>query len=126
MTQLFTTIASLRDYLRNYLDTLKSEQPCGQVTVGLVPTMGALHVGHLSLIDRARTENACVVVSIFVNPLQFGAGEDFEQYPRTLASDRQSCESAGVDALCAPNALEMGVTSSSMTQVMPPPEMINI
>ena len=126
MTQLFTTIASLRDYLHNYLDTLKSEQPCGQVTVGLVPTMGALHVGHLSLIDRARTENACVVVSIFVNPLQFGAGEDFEQYPRTLESDRQICEAAGVAAIFAPNALEMGVTSSSMTQVMPPPEMINI
>ncbi len=121
LTQLFTTIASLRDYL----NTQKSEQS-GQLTVGLVPTMGALHIGHLSLIDRARTENACVVVSIFVNPLQFGAGEDFDQYPRTLESDRQICENAGVNAIFAPSIAEMGVDSAKVTQVIPPPEMTNI
>ncbi|MGC8713157.1 MAG: bifunctional pantoate--beta-alanine ligase/(d)CMP kinase, partial [Leptodesmis sp.] len=77
--------------------------------VGLVPTMGALHNGHLSLIRRARRENKILVVSIFVNPLQFGPNEDFQRYPRTLEQDRVLCESAGVDALFVPDAVEMGV-----------------
>lgn len=122
MTQLFTTIASLR----NYLNAQKLKQPLGQVSVGLVPTMGALHIGHLSLIDRARTENSYVVVSIFVNPLQFGAGEDFDKYPRTLDKDFQICETAGVDAIFAPSAMEMGIGSDLVTQVIPPPEMVDI
>jgi pantoate ligase/cytidylate kinase len=126
LTQLFTTIASLR----NYLNTQKSKQAIGQafanVSVGLVPTMGALHVGHLSLIDRARTENACVVVSIFVNPLQFGAGEDFERYPHNLEADLHICETAGVDAVFAPSADEMGVTAAKVTQVIPPSAMMDI
>ena len=88
--------------------------------------MGALHIGHLSLIDRARVENTCVVVSIFVNPLQFGKGEDFEKYPRTLESDRQICETAGVEAIFAPSAEEIGVNDPHVTQVIPPPEMMNI
>ena len=122
MTQLFTTIASFR----KYLTAQKSKGALGQVSVGLVPTMGALHIGHLSLIDRARTENACVVVSIFVNPLQFGAGEDFDKYPRTLDKDRQICETAGVDAIFAPEAAEMGVSDREMTQVVPPFAMTEI
>ncbi len=88
--------------------------------------MGALHIGHLSLIDRARNENACVVVSIFVNPLQFGAGEDLDKYPRTLDSDRQICETAGVDAIFAPSASEMGLSNNQLTQVIPPTEMSNV
>jgi pantoate ligase/cytidylate kinase len=123
LTQLFTTIASLR----NYLNAQKEKQPLGQVSVGLVPTMGALHIGHLSLIDRARTENVCVVVSIFINPLQFSAGEDFDHYPRTFENDLHICENAGVDVVFAPDALEMGVSNiAKITQVIPPPEMINI
>ena len=123
MTQLFTTIAALR----NYLNDQKFNQSLGQVSIGLVPTMGALHIGHLSLIDRARTENACVVVSIFINPLQFGAGEDFVKYPRTLELDHQLCENAGVDAIFAPDPQEMGLNAiNKLTQVIPPPEMTNI
>ena len=117
MTQLFTTIAALR----NYLNDQKFNQSLGQVSIGLVPTMGALHIGHLSLIDRARTENACVVVSIFINPLQFGAGEDFVKYPRTLELDHQLCENAGVDAIFAPDPQEMGLNAiNKLTQVIPP------
>lgn len=119
MTQIFTAIASLRNYLTN--QTLAA-----QTSIGLVPTMGALHIGHLSLINRAKTENTCVVVSIFVNPLQFGAGEDFDKYPRTLDSDRQICEAAGVDVIFAPSALEMGVNGANVTQVIPPFEMTNV
>ncbi|CAN1208713.1 Pantothenate synthetase [Tumidithrix helvetica PCC 7403] len=90
--------------------------------------MGALHRGHFSLIERARQENDCVVVSIFVNPLQFGVGEDLDKYPRTLDRDQQLCQSAGVDAIFAPSAQEIGAQAqlairSGITQVLPPPEM---
>lgn len=75
----------------------------GDCVTGLVPTMGALHDGHRSLIDRARAECDRVVVSVFVNPLQFAAGEDLGGYPRDLARDVELCRAAGVDVVFAPD-----------------------
>jgi len=74
---------------------------------GFVPTMGALHVGHLSLIAAARARSATVVASVYVNPLQFGPGEDFERYPRDEKSDRAQLEAAGVDVLFVPELRTM-------------------
>jgi pantoate ligase/cytidylate kinase len=114
--RLFKTVAGLRCYLDRYrsgqplFDRSATGEPDAAVaSIGLVPTMGSLHVGHLSLIQKARRENQLVVVSIFVNPLQFGPTEDFHQYPRTLEQDRALCEQAGVDVIFAPSAEEMGV-----------------
>ena len=78
--------------------------------VVLVPTMGALHAGHAALIERARRVaggSGLVVVSIFVNPTQFGPKEDFSRYPRTLAADRKLCAEHGADAIFCPDAAEM-------------------
>ncbi len=86
--------------------------------------MGALHAGHLSLIDRARRENQLVVVSIFVNPLQFAPNEDFSRYPRTLEHDRALCHQAGVDVVFAPTPEEMGVIPPTQTRIEPPKSMI--
>ena len=94
--------------------------------IGLVPTMGALHAGHQSLIDRAKQDNAWVVVSIFVNPLQFGPHEDFAQYPRTLDADRALCEQLGVDAIFTPTPDELGVLTAEPTQVVPPESMKSV
>ncbi len=89
--------------LRTRLDEARSR---GR-RVGLVPTMGFLHAGHRSLIEHARSENDLVVVSIFVNPLQFNPGEDFDDYPRDLDRDLAMCAQAGADVVFAPGQLEM-------------------
>ncbi len=75
--------------------------------IGCVPTMGALHAGHLALIDEARRRCDVVVVSIFVNPLQFNRSDDFDKYPRPLDTDVEACRAAGVDAVYAPTAAAM-------------------
>ena len=75
--------------------------------LGLVPTMGALHAGHLSLVDRARVQCAAVAASIFVNPTQFGPNEDFAQYPRNLDADLQLLQQHGVDLAFVPDASEI-------------------
>jgi pantoate--beta-alanine ligase len=75
--------------------------------VGLVPTMGWLHAGHVSLVERARAESATVVMSIFVNPMQFGEAADFERYPRNEARDLERAEAAGVDIVFAPSVDEV-------------------
>ena len=83
------------------------EARAGGRRVGLVPTMGFLHAGHRSLVERARSENDLVVVSIFVNPLQFNPGEDFDDYPRDLGRDVEVCAEAGADIVFAPEQREM-------------------
>ncbi len=115
--RLFTTIAALRCYLNQF----RHGQTDG--SIGFVPTMGALHQGHLSLIERAKQENTWVVVSIFINPLQFGPNEDLASYPRTLEADVALCEQSGVDIVFAPNAAELGVLGSIPFQVQVPERM---
>ena len=84
---------------------LHAARPTGQI--GLVPTMGAYHGGHLALFEAARSENDAVVASLFVNPAQFAAGEDFERYPRDEERDARLAEEAGVDLLFAPTPEEL-------------------
>ncbi|HTO31858.1 MAG TPA: pantoate--beta-alanine ligase [Pararhizobium sp.] len=94
-----TTIADLRARLAEHRRAGKS--------IGLVPTMGYLHVGHMELVARARTANDIVVASLFVNPLQFGANEDLAKYPRDLARDQAMLIEGGADFLFAPGVSDM-------------------
>lgn len=95
------------------------------LTVGLVPTMGALHNGHKSLIDKAVAKCDRTVVSVFVNPIQFCPGEDLDKYPRTLEADAKLCNDAGVNIVFAPSPKEMYgeghiMSNDFLTYVIPP------
>ncbi len=101
-------------------EALVAERVAGK-SVGLVPTMGNLHPGHLALVETARRDNDLVVVSIFVNPLQFGPNEDFDGYPRTLEEDAEKLERAGTDVVFAPSLDRIYPTSmEAMTTVAVP------
>lgn len=102
-----TSVAALRDAVRH---ARASER-----TIGFVPTMGALHEGHASLVRRARERTGFVVVSIFVNPTQFGPNEDLAKYPRTLEADQKLCDDAGADLIFAPSVETMYPTGAVTT-----------
>ncbi|MBC8000423.1 MAG: pantoate--beta-alanine ligase [Leptolyngbya sp.] len=115
-TQVLDSIEAVRVWRHN---AMKSGE-----RVGFVPTMGALHEGHLTLMRQARAECDRVVASIFVNPLQFGPKEDFGRYPRTFESDLQMMSQAGVDAVFFPSEQEMYPDGrESVTRVVPNPEL---
>lgn len=108
---------------REDLDRLLAEARTSGLRVGFVPTMGALHEGHASLmgVARERVGDGVVVVSVFVNPMQFGAGEDLDRYPRTLDADLELCKREGVDVVFAPSVDEVYPDGEPQVQVDPGP-----
>ena len=116
--QIINTVAKLRE-------TLKSQINIGQ-KVGFVPTMGNLHAGHIALVTQAKQHAKCVVVSIFVNPLQFSPNEDLANYPRTLEADCEKLKAAGCDIVFTPSVAEMyadfdGKNLNQSMTIEPPP-----
>ena len=110
--QIVHTVSELRN-------TLKARATIGSQSICLVPTMGNLHAGHIKLVEIAKQHSTCVVVSIFVNPLQFGQNEDLASYPRTLDADCEKLKGLA-DIVFAPSAAEMYPEAQSMT-ITPPP-----
>jgi pantoate--beta-alanine ligase len=101
MPKLFKKIKEIRGFLKDL------RRNGGNLSVGFVPTMGYLHRGHMELVKLSKLQNEITVVSIYVNPIQFGVGEDYERYPRDLERDLAMCEEAGVDVVFAPEDQEM-------------------
>jgi pantoate--beta-alanine ligase len=115
-TKVFNTISEFKNW---------RQQVSG--SVGLVTTMGALHEGHFSLMERARELADNLVVYIFVNPLQFGPNEDFATYPRTLEKDLENCSKMGAQAVFCPSAEEIYPDGKDFcTKVVPPPELADV
>ncbi len=106
--------------VKNNVKTWKKDS----LIIGLVPTMGALHAGHASLIKKAKEKCDKVVVSVFVNPIQFGPNEDYDKYPRTIENDKKLCDELGVDIVFAPTPKEMygenRLSNTELTFVCPP------
>jgi len=107
----FSTIESMREFV--------AQQRSQGLRIGLVPTMGALHAGHLSLAQASEDHCDCTIVTIFVNPSQFAPGEDFEAYPRTLESDLKQLATLNVAAVFAPQAAEI-YPENFTTRILPP------
>jgi len=111
-TEIIKKIDLIRTIIKEYREQGK--------TIGFVPTMGALHIGHESLIQQARKKCDTVIVSIFVNPIQFGPNEDFNKYPRQLDNDKVICSKHNVDIIFAPDCDEMYPDINNITMVCPP------
>ena len=121
MTLLIKTIKELKEKVKDYKKN--------NFKIGLVPTMGALHDGHFSLIKKAVSQNDKTIVSVFVNPTQFGPNEDYDKYPRTLEKDLKGAEKIGADIVFSPSPDEMyagcSLNNNYLTYVAPPYEYIN-
>lgn len=118
MLRVFKTPAEVREEVRQ---AKRQER-----RVGVVPTMGALHDGHVHLIERAREECGLVIVSIFVNPTQFGPNEDYSRYPRTFEADLARCEAAGADIVFAPEAPTLYPRDPSRMTFVEVPRLSNV
>jgi pantoate--beta-alanine ligase len=105
---------SVQNRAKNVQELLQNARKRG-LSVGFVPTMGALHAGHCSLIESAKSRCDWVVVSVFVNPTQFAAGEDLDRYPRQLERDVELCRAMGVDVVFAPDVAEMYADDAATT-----------
>lgn len=122
------TVAELKQWRAAVRDAHSQSESSrkARVAVGFVPTMGALHEGHMTLIRKAKQECEQVVVSIFVNPIQFAPNEDLSKYPRTFEQDLTLCSQAGVDVIYYPSVEEMYPRGQQeLTKIVPPDSIVN-
>lgn len=116
-------VHSIKDYIE-WVNEISDDNP--DATIGLIPTMGALHAGHMALVDRARRDCDIIVVTIFVNPLQFGPNEDFDKYPRAFENDLAMCREHDVDCVFNPAVNELYPGDlGSRTTVEPPERLVD-